>query len=435
LPLSSFRWNDVIFQSFKTGYLRTFDLGFALSLKGDISLSLYRYLGKKAYDGRSGFEIELETLYNRHLGLRNTQYASKMKERLKPAHDELVGRGFLESVSYSPMKSKKGEKVCYAFTRSVPAFAPEEEKIESAFDAPLPRKRDEEEPGDSEKMREEAAASGVIFELPPLLQQMLEIGLSANVAEVFFETMPHEVLSEQLDCLADRHPLNPAATFVSAVRGGWAPPSAYLARCEAQKELASNEQRNKKKHQQMVVAQQLKAENDRQEQQEMAALDKAFGEMPDGDREEIEGEVARRMQFVLDHLGREAAVNGWQATRRQILREWVEEGRDVTRGSHQSEQGSAGSANTLLQRELFWNDEEIVPSGQAHSLQPAASSDTQLDNTYIKLSLTQQQEIDAAVDKRLEEAGMLTMTKEHPGWLGVRRTVMRQSLSKRKPAG
>jgi hypothetical protein len=115
LSTSYFKWNEVMFSSMQAGFLRTLDLNVALSLRSSIGLRLYRYLDKKSFGGRSAFEVDLAVLCERHLGMKSNPYPSKYKERLKPAHDELLARGYLESVEYEPMKTRRGEKVRYAF--------------------------------------------------------------------------------------------------------------------------------------------------------------------------------------------------------------------------------------------------------------------------------------------------------------------------------
>ncbi len=115
LPLSSFRWNDVVFKNIVAGYIRSINLGFALSLELPLSLRLYRYLDKKRFDGKRAFEIELHKLCDLHLGMAVAKHNSVLKQRLKSAHEELIRRGFLIEVSYLPMKTREGEKVRYSF--------------------------------------------------------------------------------------------------------------------------------------------------------------------------------------------------------------------------------------------------------------------------------------------------------------------------------
>ncbi len=123
LPLSSFSWGDTIFQSLQAGYLRSLDTDFGLSLNLPLSLRLFRYLdrhrrGKGRAENRAprnSFSIGLKRLCEIHLGMAASPYNSKHKERLKPAHEELIERGFLASYEFSQMKNKEGEKVTYHF--------------------------------------------------------------------------------------------------------------------------------------------------------------------------------------------------------------------------------------------------------------------------------------------------------------------------------
>lgn len=140
LPLSAFTWNEIVWNSFRAGHLRSLDTAFALSLSLPLSLRLFRYLDKHRYGKagpRKGFEIELQKLCGVHLGMTASPYASKLKERLAGAHHELIERGFLASVIYRKMRSKDAEKVCYAFSPSLLMLPPESETLvkgpETAF--------------------------------------------------------------------------------------------------------------------------------------------------------------------------------------------------------------------------------------------------------------------------------------------------------------
>jgi hypothetical protein len=53
----------------------------------------------KKRSGRKSWEVELFSLRSR-IPLSNYQYVSKIKEKLAPAHEELVSKGFLRGVSY-----------------------------------------------------------------------------------------------------------------------------------------------------------------------------------------------------------------------------------------------------------------------------------------------------------------------------------------------
>ena len=98
LPLSSFRWNEVIFQSFQSGNLKQLDLEFYLSLRLPTTKRMYRFLDKRFYR-RSRLDFDLRTLACEHIGLSRSYAPTELKRRLKPALEELEQLGFLEPLS------------------------------------------------------------------------------------------------------------------------------------------------------------------------------------------------------------------------------------------------------------------------------------------------------------------------------------------------
>jgi len=124
LALSSFLWSEVMYSSIVAGNIRSLSIDFALSLELPLSARLFRYLDKHRTgdkdQNRNKFEIELHRLCEIHLGMTRARYASKLKERLAPAFQELKERGFLAEVRYEPMKSQAGaEKVVFYFTNGL----------------------------------------------------------------------------------------------------------------------------------------------------------------------------------------------------------------------------------------------------------------------------------------------------------------------------
>lgn len=339
LPVSFWRWNDVIFGSFQSGYLRTLDLDFALALKSDIALRLYRYLDKKAYAERRTFEIELFNLCIRHLGMKPSPYPSKLKERLKPAHDELIARGFLQSVEYQPMKTEKAVKVCYRFApRGQESLKALEELSAELGQAPRdPAKRDQPpllliEPStldddsddvtDSEASAEsEGLSDGLTAEQSELLARMTALKVSPDVARQLLHSAPADALRLQLDCLDDREPRDSAATFVKAVRGEWELPGKYLERLEGQERAqaakAYQEAKIAQKAREEVVAAQEKVS----QQADAERLDALWATLDVSTQQNMESEARQRLG-VLGQSGR--AHGALQAMRRNLLRERLE---------------------------------------------------------------------------------------------------------------
>ena len=98
LPLSSFRWNEVIFRSFQSGNLKQLDLEFYLTLRLPTTKRMYRFLDKRFYR-RSRLDFDLRTLACEHIGLSRSYAPTELKRRLKPALEELEQLGFLEPMS------------------------------------------------------------------------------------------------------------------------------------------------------------------------------------------------------------------------------------------------------------------------------------------------------------------------------------------------
>jgi hypothetical protein len=84
--------------SYRANYLKHIDARFYWSLSSPIAKRLYRLVDKKR-GGRRSWEVELFSLRSR-IPLSDYKYASKVKEKLAPAHEELVTKGFLKSVAY-----------------------------------------------------------------------------------------------------------------------------------------------------------------------------------------------------------------------------------------------------------------------------------------------------------------------------------------------
>ncbi len=99
-PKSFFVWSEMLFDSFKAGYIKKLDLDLYFSLKSAVSRRLYRYLDKHFYY-RSSLEMPLMVLAFEKVGLSRTyKYVSSVKQQLEPAAKELVEVQFLSSYEF-----------------------------------------------------------------------------------------------------------------------------------------------------------------------------------------------------------------------------------------------------------------------------------------------------------------------------------------------
>jgi plasmid replication initiation protein len=98
--------------SYKANYLKSIDVEFYWSLSSPIAKRLYRLVDKKR-NGRRLWEAELFSLKDR-IPLSDYKYVSKIKEKLAPAHTELIEKDFFKRVSYR--KSGGNEFASYEIT-------------------------------------------------------------------------------------------------------------------------------------------------------------------------------------------------------------------------------------------------------------------------------------------------------------------------------
>jgi hypothetical protein len=108
LPLSSFRWNEVIFRSFQSGNLKQLDLDFYLGLRLPTTKRLFRFLDKRFYR-RDRIDFDLKTFACGHIGLSRTYAPTELKRRLRSALDELEEKGFLEPLAPDERYSYQGK--------------------------------------------------------------------------------------------------------------------------------------------------------------------------------------------------------------------------------------------------------------------------------------------------------------------------------------
>src|SRR3954468_10297697 len=92
--LSSFVWNETVFQSFQAGYIKSLDFDFFKSLDSAISKRMFRFLDKRFYH-KGRWEFDLRAFACEHIGLSKNYSNSELKRKLMPAVKELEVRGYL----------------------------------------------------------------------------------------------------------------------------------------------------------------------------------------------------------------------------------------------------------------------------------------------------------------------------------------------------
>ena len=118
---STILWNQTVFESFESGYLKSIDYDLYISLEHPTARRMYRFLSKRMYH-RPDWTFDLKDLALEHIGLsRNySGNAGKIKEKLQPAIEELESVGFLEASSKEQRYVKDGKNWKIRLVRQAP---------------------------------------------------------------------------------------------------------------------------------------------------------------------------------------------------------------------------------------------------------------------------------------------------------------------------
>lgn len=95
LPFCSFTWDELLFKSFQSGYLKRLDLEFYLSLAHPTSRRMYRFLDKRFYH-RPDWQFGLREFACDHVGFSRGYDNAQLRRKMQPAVEELEAKGFLE---------------------------------------------------------------------------------------------------------------------------------------------------------------------------------------------------------------------------------------------------------------------------------------------------------------------------------------------------
>jgi hypothetical protein len=93
--LSLFAWNEVVFRSFQSGYLKQIDMDLYRRLHRPVAKRLYRLLDKRFYH-KPHWRFDLRELGCEHVGLSRSYDIGQLKRKLRPAIAELETVGYLE---------------------------------------------------------------------------------------------------------------------------------------------------------------------------------------------------------------------------------------------------------------------------------------------------------------------------------------------------
>jgi hypothetical protein len=258
LPLSSFRWNEVIFESFQSGNLKQLDLEFYLRLRLPTTKRMFRFLDKRFYR-RARLDFDLRTLACEHIGMSRSYAPTELKRRLKPALEELEQLGFLEPLDPEERYSWVSRGCWRIILIRSQAADPE---------TPAPSTEDS-----------------------ALADALIARGVTAKVAAEIVSNHPAGRLRTKLEVFDwlvknedKRVGKNPAGYLVASIRSDYQPPEEFAGQAKAEeikKKAEEVDQKAKKK---------AKDEADKLKAKE-TALRERWENLPEADREAIRAAV------------------------------------------------------------------------------------------------------------------------------------------------
>jgi hypothetical protein len=211
-------WNKVVFESFEAGYLKSIDYRLYVNLKHTIARRLYRFLSKRMYFGPD-LKFDLHDLAFAHVGLSDNYSgnAGKIKEKLRPALEELEAVGFLEPMSKEERYRKIGKRWEIRLAGLGFAVAP----------APAPPTPAAPNPKDFES-------------------ELIERGVSAKSAAELARQFPTVFIEGKIQefdwrMTQPKPPRKPAGYLVKSIRDGYATDPDFVSAAERQRQREANQ--------------------------------------------------------------------------------------------------------------------------------------------------------------------------------------------------
>ncbi|MEP3480184.1 MAG: replication initiator protein A [Fuerstiella sp.] len=129
LPLSSFNWNRIFFESLQARHVKGLNYEFFQQLRTPTARRMYRFLDKRFGAGRPHWEFDLQNFAFEHVGLTRNYHTGKIKEKLQPAITELENEGFLVPRTKEQRYKKHGQTWKVSFTQQTKDCPVQEESV------------------------------------------------------------------------------------------------------------------------------------------------------------------------------------------------------------------------------------------------------------------------------------------------------------------
>jgi len=240
-----FKWNEVLFKSFKRGNIKPLNTQIYFSLKRNLSKRLFRYADRHGFNGQK-HEIDLKRLcYYKLLMLGKYQGIKHLLRELQPAIDEInkLERDGIKLYDISVTKSKTTESGFKVVIRS--ALKSRQKAKET------PERVQGHESALKPPEAQNTAQNGTSEDDQQLVDRVVAYKIPESKAREWIKEKP-QIVKRQLEVLDfliadDSHNIkNPGGRLREAIQNDWFPPPEYIAREARQKKQATQEEAKKK---------------------------------------------------------------------------------------------------------------------------------------------------------------------------------------------
>ncbi|NOZ57152.1 MAG: hypothetical protein GXO73_10250 [Calditrichaeota bacterium] len=303
---SSFTWNKVVFDNFRTNHLKKLDMDVYRSLRSPIAKQAYRFLDKH-FCRTPVVKFELQNFAYNHIGLTRRYDTAQLKRKLTGALEELEKIGFL-----------KPQKLDERFR----------EVARGKWEIMLAAG---EEAGEEYEEEEDCASGCEVIELDTprraLLEKLLERGVHRNVARQLVAEKPPEKIEEKIrlhDWMEKKGEFkrikNPAGYLAASIRDDYQMPKELELELERSKRPAEPSAASKR------IAEAEKAAK-AAEAARLKAFRKFWNSLSEAEQEKLEQEAMANANKVVRDAWLRAAKDSserLQALREQFICQYAE---------------------------------------------------------------------------------------------------------------
>ena len=237
-PLSYFTWNKIFLESCQAGNLKRLDIRLYFALEHASSKRLYRFLDKRLHRQPDQTFDLAELAFERiglsrcYVGKKGGVNISKVREKLRPAIDELITRGFLLPLGPDERYQKQGKTWVVRFARAATSST----SIEDGLGDGLAESSTAAESVDKSSTRS--------IDPGALAEELIRRGVSRSRSESLVQRFPEAEIAEKIEVFdwrltKDPRSLksNPAGWLVKAIEDDYPAPPGFEAKAAREARL------------------------------------------------------------------------------------------------------------------------------------------------------------------------------------------------------